>query len=81
MPRKTKSAPPAAALTFAEWKAEAAAALQRRHDVSPGTIPERVWKQLYVKALAPNAAADRVAVSAYNTRPAFERKRQRLLPR
>jgi hypothetical protein len=80
MPRKT--APPAAPPTsFVEWKARAADELQRRYTVKAGTIPSHVWKRLYVRDLTSTTAADQLATSPYNTRPAFHRNRQRLLPR
>jgi hypothetical protein len=62
---------------YAAWKLAAVAELTNRHDVKAGTIPERLWKRLYIQGLSPREAADQTAVSSYNTRPAFERMRKR----
>jgi hypothetical protein len=54
--------------SFAAWKAEAVAELSTRHGVKASTIPERVWKRLYVQNMTPQDAPEQAAVSAYNTR-------------
>jgi hypothetical protein len=53
------------------------AELQRKHNVNPSIIPMRVWRHLYIQGRSPQDVANRAAVSAYNTRPAFERMRKR----
>jgi hypothetical protein len=60
---------------YVTWKASAAAALEREHKINAGAIPPRVWRHLYVLNLSPEKAAEQTAVSAYNARPAFGRKR------
>jgi hypothetical protein len=42
---------------YAAWKATAAAELERLHEVRVATIPDRVWKRLYVAGLLPLEAA------------------------
>jgi hypothetical protein len=39
-------------------------------------IPERVWRQLYIKGVTPQDAADQAAVSAYNKQSAANRLRK-----
>jgi hypothetical protein len=58
-------------------KEAAAVKLDRQHGVKAGVIPERRWRWLYIQGRSPHDAADQAAVSAYNTRPAFERLRKR----
>jgi hypothetical protein len=50
---------------YAAWKATAAAELERLHEVRVATIPDRVWKRLYVAGLLPlEAVGDVVEVQA-----------------
>jgi hypothetical protein len=52
MARKVRASRPSRAAEQADyktWFADAAAALQLRHGVNPGTIPMRVWRHLYVQ--------------------------------
>jgi hypothetical protein len=58
---------------YAAWKLAAVAELTNRHEVKAGTIPERVWRQLYIQGRTPQAAADQAAVSASNVRTAADR--------
>jgi hypothetical protein len=74
-PRPTRADRAAEQADFKMWLADAVAELQREHNINPAIIPIRVWRHLYVKGMAPQKAADHAAVSAYNTRPAFERMR------
>jgi dihydropteroate synthase len=62
---------------YVAWKILAGADLLQRHDVKPGTIPERLWRRLYIQGRTPHDAADKAAVSAHNTRPAADRLRRR----
>jgi hypothetical protein len=80
MARKTKAPRPARADRAAEqtdygaWKIEAAADLATRHGVAPGSIPERLWRRLYIEGMTPQEAADKAAdLIARKVRPAFER--------
>jgi hypothetical protein len=61
---------------YKAWKLESAADLANRHTVAPGTIPERLWRKLYIQGLSPQMAADQAAVSAYNTMSAAARLRK-----
>jgi hypothetical protein len=83
MGRKTKApddrarlAPPRRPISRRGF-ADAVAELQRKHNVNPSIIPMRVWRHLYIQGRSPQDVANRAAVSAYNTRPAFERMRKR----
>jgi hypothetical protein len=67
----------ASASTFAEWQAQAAAALESKHAIKAGTIPARVWTKLFLRGLSPEAAADDAATSAFNMRPASYRLKGR----
>jgi dihydropteroate synthase len=58
---------------YTAWKILAGADLLGRHDVKPGTIPERLWRRLYIQGRTPHDAADKAAVSAYNARSAADR--------
>jgi hypothetical protein len=62
---------------YAAWKITAGADLLERHDVKPGTIPERLWRRLYIEGRSPHDAADQAAVGANNTRPAADRLKRR----
>jgi hypothetical protein len=59
MAHKTKASRPskgdqaAEQADFKAWLADAVAALQREHNVNPGTIPIRVWRQLYIQGRTP----------------------------
>jgi hypothetical protein len=61
---------------YAAWKILAGAVLLERHDVKPGTIPERLWRKLFIRGLSPQKAADQAAVSAYNARSPANRLRK-----
>jgi hypothetical protein len=61
---------------YAAWKITAGADLLERHDVRPGTIPERLWRRLYIRGTTPQKAADQAAASAYNTMSAAARLRK-----
>jgi hypothetical protein len=63
--------------SFFEWKDRAEVQLERRHGVKATTIPAHVWTRLYTQGRSPQEAAEEAAVSAYNTRPAFERMREK----
>jgi hypothetical protein len=58
---------------YTPWKILAGADLLERHDVKPGTIPERLWRRLYIQGRTPHDAADQAAVCAYNARSAADR--------
>jgi hypothetical protein len=62
---------------YRDWQDRAAAELERVHGVKASTIPERVWKKLYVQNMTPQEAAEQAAVSAYTTRPAADRPKRR----
>jgi hypothetical protein len=62
---------------YRDWKDRAAAELERVHGVKASTIPERVWKKLYMQNMTPQEAAEQAAVSAYTTRPAGDRPKRR----
>jgi hypothetical protein len=62
---------------YASWKITAGADLLERYDVKPGTIPERLWRWLYIRGLSPQKAADQAAVSAYNARSSAARMKRR----
>jgi hypothetical protein len=62
---------------YAAWKLAAVANLTNRHDVKAGTIPERLWRHMYIQGRSPQKAADQAAVSAYNARSAADRLRGR----
>jgi hypothetical protein len=62
---------------YVAWKILAGADLLGRHDVKPGTIPERLWRRLYIQGRSAQDAADQAALSAWNTRPAAARMRKR----
>jgi hypothetical protein len=67
--------PPAPTTSFFEWKDRAEVQLERGHGVKATTIPASVWTRLYIQGRSPKEAAEQAAVSAYNTRPAFQRMR------
>jgi dihydropteroate synthase len=64
MARKPKPSRPSRADRAAEqanytaWKILAGADLLERHDVKPGTIPERLWRRLYIQGRSPQGAAE-----------------------
>ena len=76
MPAKSSGArrPAPPSTIFADWKDRAEFELERRHGVKASTIPTRVWRRLFIQGRSPQKAAEQ-AVSAYDTRPAFERVR------
>ena len=45
-------------MDFIAWKARAAAELARRHGIAATSIPERIWKRLYLGNHAPTRAAE-----------------------
>jgi hypothetical protein len=72
--KRSRTGRPAAPTTsYAEWKDRAEVQLERRHGVKATATPARVWTRLYTQGRSPKEAAEQAAVSAYNTRPAFER--------
>jgi hypothetical protein len=81
MARKAKASQPSQAdqaaeeADYAAWKLAAVAGLASRHDVKPGTIPERLLRHMYIQGRSPQDAADQAAVSAYNARSAADRLR------
>jgi len=79
MPRKrSRRGRPARPTTiYAEWKDRAEVQLEHRHGVKATTIPTRVWTRLYTQGRSPQEAAAQAAVSAYNTRSALERMREK----
>jgi hypothetical protein len=66
---------------YAAWKATAAAELERLHEVRAATIPDRVWKRLYVAGLLPQEAAQEAEVHHFNTRSPADRLRKLPTPR
>jgi hypothetical protein len=62
---------------YRDWKDRAAAKLERVHGVKASTIPERIWKKLYMQNMTPQEAAEQAAVSTYTTRPAGDRPKRR----
>jgi hypothetical protein len=66
---------------YAAWKATAAAELERLHEVRAATIPDRVWKRLYVAGLGPQEAAQEAEVHHFNTRSPADRLRRLPTPR
>jgi hypothetical protein len=49
-------------------KSTAGADLLDRHDVEPGIVPERPWRNFYIRGLSPQEAADQAAVGTRNVR-------------
>jgi hypothetical protein len=82
MARKAKASRPSHAdqaaeeAAYAAWKLAAVADLASRQDVMAGTIPEQLWKKLYIEGRSPQKAADQAAVSAHNVRSATNRLRR-----
>jgi hypothetical protein len=74
MPTKRRTAKQA---DYRAWRWAAALELEQRHNVRAGIIPERVWRQLYIKGGTPQDAADQAAVSAYNKQSAADRLKRR----
>jgi hypothetical protein len=70
--RPTTKRPPAPSLSFAQWRAQAAERLEKSYQVNAGIIPHRVWRNLYIRNLRPDDAAQQVDLSADNVRSAFE---------
>jgi hypothetical protein len=72
MAHRTKATRPSTADRAAEeadyrtWKARAVAELERRYHVLATTIPERVWKRLYVQGLTTEDGAKQADVYHYN---------------
>jgi hypothetical protein len=78
MPTKQRTAKQTAKQAdYKAWKWAAAVELVQRHNVRAGIIPERVWRQLYLKGRSPQDAADAAAVSAYSRQAAADRLRKR----
>lgn len=61
---------------YPEWKSRAVGELDRVYLVK-AQIPERVWRDLYVKGLEPTEAADRAKTWHYNQLPEKDRARMR----
>jgi hypothetical protein len=55
---------------YPAWKIEATRELQRRHDIAAAAIPERVWANLFMRGLDPQATADRAEIYYRSIRPA-----------
>jgi hypothetical protein len=66
---------------YVAWKATAAAELERLHEVRAATIPDRVWKRLYVAGLGPLEAAQEAEVHHFNRRSPADRLRKLPTPR
>jgi hypothetical protein len=62
--------------TYAEWRARAAALLERQ-GIFSGVMRERQWRRLFMTGATPEDAAERAQVHYNNTRPPFERMRKR----
>src|SRR5215211_2797995 len=63
---------------YPAWKIEAAKELQRRHDIAATAIPERVWANLFMRGLNPQATADRAEIyHGASDRPGRYGERQR----
>jgi hypothetical protein len=45
--------------------------------ISPGVMPERDWRQLFITGTTPEQAAEQVRAKHYNTRRVVERMRKR----
>jgi hypothetical protein len=75
-PRAEQADQAAEQADYAAWKLAAVANLTNRHDVKAGTIPERMWRELYIEGRSPQSAADRAAVSAHNVRSPADRLRR-----
>jgi hypothetical protein len=68
-------------MNFENWRAAAAAELERLHGIDAAYVDESVWQGLYVQNYSPRAAADRAEVLYVNALPAPERIRYRVIPR
>jgi hypothetical protein len=60
----------------ADWRARAAALLERQGILS-GVMRERQWRQLFMTGMTPEQAVERAQLHYNNTRPPFERMRKR----
>jgi hypothetical protein len=71
--RATKAPPSDRAVEqadYAAWKILAGADLLGRHDVKPGTIPERLWRRLYIQGIRPpSAPTSRLATGCVRDKP------------
>jgi hypothetical protein len=76
-PRPPRADQAAEQADYAAWKLAAVANLTNRHDVKADTIPERLWRHMYIQGRSPQQAADKAAVSAYNAQSAADRLRKR----
>jgi hypothetical protein len=74
MPRKPPA--PSEPADYRRWKARAAAMLERKR-ISRGVARERDLRKLYIGGATPEQAAEQVQVIYWNTRPAFERMREK----
>jgi hypothetical protein len=68
MPTKRggKGSPAKPTTTYAGWKARCAPLLEGQ-GISPGVMPERDWRQLFITVATPEQAAEQVRVDHYNT--------------
>jgi hypothetical protein len=68
MPTKRggKGSPAKPTTTYAEWKARCAALLEGQ-GISPGVMPERDWRQLFITGATPEQPAEQVRVNHYKT--------------
>ena len=46
-------------MDYEQWKARAAAELERRFGIEANKIPERIWQRLYTGNYFPREAAER----------------------
>jgi hypothetical protein len=74
--RSRPGSPATPATTYSEWRAHAAALLERRGILS-GVMRERRWRQLLITGVTPEQAVEQAQVHYNNTRPPFERLRKR----
>lgn len=74
-PAKAKPAP----IDYRAWKADAAARLLKKHEINATSIPEKIWRDLFVARQAtPEQAADLAEVHYHNfiRRPSFAPKKR-----
>jgi hypothetical protein len=57
-PRPSRADRAAEQADYAAWKLAAVANLTNRHDIKAGTIPERLWRRLYIQGRSPQGAAE-----------------------
>jgi hypothetical protein len=72
----TKPPAPSEPADYRRWKSRAAALLERQ-GLPPGVMRERDLRQLYVRVKTPEDAVRQAETSYWNSRPAFERMREK----